>query len=175
MKESHGITIGFGQWMLVGMPVAIVFTVIAWLVLITVFKPEMDHIPGGKELINDEVEKLGKWTGPQIQVGIIFLLAAFTWVAVPLLMDGLGWDFPYDDAIVGMTAGLLMFILPADRKTGVRLLRSEEHTSELQSRGHLVCRLLLIKKKHLTTCDQMIKLHCIIIMQKYKLSLNLQH
>src|SRR5690625_5723443 len=26
-------------------------------------------------------------------------------------------------------------------------LRSEEHTSELQSRGHLVCRLLLDKKK----------------------------
>src|SRR5207253_5309659 len=32
-----------------------------------------------------------------------------------------------------------------------RLLeRSEEHTSELQSRGHLVCRLLLEKKKHKT-------------------------
>src|SRR5215510_10310267 len=28
-----------------------------------------------------------------------------------------------------------------------RCLRSEEHTSELQSRGHLVCRLLLEKKK----------------------------
>ena len=27
------------------------------------------------------------------------------------------------------------------------LNRSEEHTSELQSRGHLVCRLLLEKKK----------------------------
>src|SRR5690625_5855018 len=27
-----------------------------------------------------------------------------------------------------------------------RALRSEEHTSELQSRGHLVCRLLLEKK-----------------------------
>src|SRR5690625_6378070 len=26
--------------------------------------------------------------------------------------------------------------------------RSEEHTSELQSRGHLVCRLLLETKKH---------------------------
>src|SRR3712207_8052518 len=29
----------------------------------------------------------------------------------------------------------------------VRLLRSEEHTSELQSRQYLVCRLLLEKKK----------------------------
>src|SRR5437870_9829731 len=30
--------------------------------------------------------------------------------------------------------------------TVTQLLRSEEHTSELQSRGHLVCRLLLEKK-----------------------------
>src|SRR5207253_9254421 len=29
--------------------------------------------------------------------------------------------------------------------------RSEEHTSELQSRGHLVCRLLLEKKKNKTS------------------------
>src|SRR5690625_6692032 len=31
--------------------------------------------------------------------------------------------------------------------------RSEEHTSELQSRGHLVCRLLLEKKK-IKKCDR---------------------
>src|SRR5690625_5842760 len=33
--------------------------------------------------------------------------------------------------------------------------RSEEHTSELQSRGHLVCRLLLEKKKTKTTRSTM--------------------
>src|SRR5439155_13244841 len=32
-------------------------------------------------------------------------------------------------------------------RDGVHEVRSEEHTSELQSRGHLVCRLLLEKKK----------------------------
>src|SRR5205823_8330383 len=31
--------------------------------------------------------------------------------------------------------------------------RSEEHTSELQSLAYLVCRLLLEKKKHKSTCD----------------------
>src|SRR5690625_6516454 len=31
-------------------------------------------------------------------------------------------------------------------------MRSEEHTSELQSRGHLVCRLLLEKKKQYINC-----------------------
>src|SRR3712207_7922693 len=35
----------------------------------------------------------------------------------------------------------------ADEPGGVRDLRSEEHTSELQSRQYLVCRLLLEKKK----------------------------
>src|SRR3712207_7477427 len=32
-------------------------------------------------------------------------------------------------------------------KTGYAVMRSEEHTSELQSRQYLVCRLLLEKKK----------------------------
>src|SRR2546423_11898918 len=36
-----------------------------------------------------------------------------------------------------------------------RAIRSEEHTSELQSLAYLVCRLLLEKKKHVThlSCD----------------------
>src|SRR5689334_24554125 len=33
------------------------------------------------------------------------------------------------------------------RSAGATVLRSEEHTSELQSQFHLVCRLLLEKKK----------------------------
>src|SRR2546422_2134720 len=40
---------------------------------------------------------------------------------------------------------------PANPKESQR--RSEEHTSELQSRLHLVCRLLLEKKKHKTKKD----------------------
>src|SRR5690625_840744 len=42
--------------------------------------------------------------------------------------------------VVGTVAIIFLFI-------GNRNSRSEEHTSELQSRGHLVCRLLLEKKK----------------------------
>src|SRR2546422_4601998 len=37
-----------------------------------------------------------------------------------------------------------------DRQEGLVIVRSEEHTSELQSRLHLVCRLLLEKKKKKT-------------------------
>src|SRR5437870_7612254 len=37
--------------------------------------------------------------------------------------------------------------VPVGSTRGISAYRSEEHTSELQSRGHLVCRLLLEKKK----------------------------
>src|SRR5207253_3810150 len=37
-------------------------------------------------------------------------------------------------------------------------IRSEEHTSELQSRGHLVCRLLLEKKKKKQTAASNLEL-----------------
>src|SRR5690625_7065704 len=37
------------------------------------------------------------------------------------------------------------------KKERILFLRSEEHTSELQSRGHLVCRLLPEKKKETAT------------------------
>src|SRR6266498_5359025 len=52
--------------------------------------------------------------------------------------------------------GVLRLLIEADQQpwcrefdgqTRVSSLRSEEHTSELQSRPHLVCRLLLEKKK----------------------------
>src|SRR5215510_15435431 len=36
---------------------------------------------------------------------------------------------------------------PPSPESSCSLARSEDHTSELQSRGHLVCRLLLEKKK----------------------------
>src|SRR3712207_8537169 len=39
--------------------------------------------------------------------------------------------------------------VPADRR--LHVVRSEEHTSELQSRQYLVCRLLLEQKKQILT------------------------
>src|SRR5690554_7538521 len=53
------------------------------------------------------------------------------------------------DQLVGRTS--YCFVADKDNKevvaSAVTVNRSEEHTSELQSRPHLVCRLLLEKKK----------------------------
>src|SRR2546430_4119273 len=43
-------------------------------------------------------------------------------------------------------------------------MRSEEHTSELQSQSNLVCRLLLEKKKNLTRRDEFVYLAAIMLL-----------
>src|SRR3712207_8132947 len=64
-------------------------------------------------------------------------------------------DLPDDTA--GPTGGDKLFCDPRQDRASDRHLRrrrtrrSEEHTSELQSRQYLVCRLLLEKKKEIKT------------------------
>src|SRR5690554_7215559 len=56
-------------------------------------------------------------------------------------------------ALVGISSGIggggiaMSHLTDIFHYLGMHVLRSEEHTSELQSRPHLVCRLLLEKKK----------------------------
>src|SRR2546422_8268452 len=54
-------------------------------------------------------------------------------------------DVPLKDGLPAFPGAQVLIIIPEQGST-----RSEEHTSELQSRLHLVCRLLLEKKKNNT-------------------------
>src|SRR5439155_24465351 len=63
-----------------------------------------------------------------------------------MLHDSSGGGFPQGaDAPVGICRRECAYT--GRPGAGRPVYRSEEHTSELQSRGHLVCRLLLEKKK----------------------------
>src|SRR6266436_7392072 len=64
--------------------------------------------------------------------------------------------FPYTTLFRSLPDPLVLtFYFSAHRDKIVQ--RSEEHTSELQSRLHLVCRLLLEKKKKQTNLNTIIK------------------
>src|SRR2546422_5449182 len=54
---------------------------------------------------------------------------------------------PVVESLLEATSGLKRIVLTTHRRESFGDVRSEEHTSELQSRLHLVCRLLLEKKK----------------------------
>src|SRR2546422_1128514 len=54
---------------------------------------------------------------------------------------------PLETGLADIQAAYATFLDQLKQADPRRLIRSEEHTSELQSRLHLVCRLLLEKKK----------------------------
>ena len=119
LQDEQGIEISFGRWMLLGLPLAAVLLVITWVLLAKlVFKPEIDELPGGKELFNSELAKLGKPSAGELRVAVIFALAAISWISFPLIWE----EPPISDAGIAIAAGVLLFILPAAAKLGVRLL-----------------------------------------------------
>ncbi|WEV76906.1 DASS family sodium-coupled anion symporter [Janibacter cremeus] len=120
LSKNHDIDIGFGQWMLVGVPLSVVFMVICWFLLTKViFKPEIDQIPGGRELMSRELNKLGPTSTGEKGVLTVFVLAAASWVGVPLIWPE---DTPISDAGIAMVVAVVLFLLPAGAARGVRLL-----------------------------------------------------
>ena len=127
MAAEHGVEIGFGQWMLVGVPIAVVLLFACWFLLTRVlFRPEIDEVPGGRDLIATELARLGRMSAPEAKVLAVFVLAALAWITVPLISEYvLDLESPLlSDAAIAIVVGLILFLLPAGGGAGrgVRLL-----------------------------------------------------
>src|SRR5699024_9635953 len=112
---AHDMELGFGRWMLVGVPLSIVLMVGAWFILTKVmFKPETKNIPGGAELIRKEWNKLGPMSVGELSVLIVFIVAAISWVAVPLISEYVfGLEEPVISASgIAMIVGVALFVIP---------------------------------------------------------------
>ena len=119
---EQGVHIGFGQWMLVGVPVAVILMAAAWFLLTNVlFKPEIDHIPGGRDLMRQELRKLGPMSAGEIRVLAVFVIAALSWVFVPVFWP----ETMIADAVIAMAVGIAMFLIPGG-PDGVKLMRWED-------------------------------------------------
>lgn len=112
MRQSYGVEIGFAQWMVIGLPVAVIMLGLTWLVLTRVaFALPKDEIPGSAELIRSEAAALGPVTTPEWRVGLVFVAAAMLWVARPLLSGVLPAGL--NDTTIAVAAGVLLFVVPA--------------------------------------------------------------
>src|SRR5687768_18297724 len=78
-------------------------------------------------------------------IGVVGVLtrrnAIIIFMCVELMLNAVNLTFVAFSTAYGMTGQVFVFMVMTVAA------RSEEHTSELQSRLHLVCRLLLEKKK----------------------------
>lgn len=117
VSELYGVQISFGGWMLFAVPVVIVLLISTWLYLIKVAHPvKIKSIPGGKELIQNEKAALGRMSFEEKAVSAVFIFAAFMWVSQSFLWKGIIPNI--DDTMVAITAGVLLFLIPAKRKGG---------------------------------------------------------
>ncbi len=116
MSESLGVQIGFGQWMLVGVPLVAVSLPLCWLLLVRVLYPlRIDTLVGGAEVIQREAAGLGPVGRAEWTVGIVTAATATAWVTRPLLepfVPGL------NDTSIAVAGALLLFLVPVDWRKG---------------------------------------------------------
>jgi len=129
MEQSYGVEVSFAGWMSVGVPLATVFVVIAWLVLTKVmFRTGMTEIAGGRSVIRDELSTLGRMSRGEITVAVIFVVTALLWVFRQTMADTewLVTAVPFvallSDAGIAMAAVVALFLVPVSRRRGVAAL-----------------------------------------------------
>jgi di/tricarboxylate transporter len=86
LLETYGIRVGFARWMAIGLPLALVALPFTYAILVRVaFRVGGVEIPGGRALIEREIESLGRVSRGERIVAAVFLLAALGWTLRPLL------------------------------------------------------------------------------------------
>lgn len=121
MEKMYGIEISFGQWMLFGTPFAWLFILIIWLYLVKIAYPQkIKELPGGREMIHAEKEKLGSASTEEKLVFTIFVLAAFSWITRSFFLQNF---LPgISDGVIAMLFAIVLFVIPAVNVKGDRLL-----------------------------------------------------
>ncbi|MCP3425767.1 DASS family sodium-coupled anion symporter [Rothia sp. AR01] len=119
IRENLGHTVTFLQWMVFGIPLVVVFLAAGWLVIAQVlWRPEIDELPGGRQLFLHELSKLGRMSAGEKLIALICCGAALSWILVPLVFE----DPWATDAVIAMIAGLTTFLVPARPAAGVMVM-----------------------------------------------------
>ncbi|GAA7865982.1 SLC13 family permease [Helicobacter pylori] len=122
MKTAFNIEIDFAQWMVFGTPLAFIMLILSWLLLTYVIFPlKIKEIPGGKEVVRSELNKLGRLSQAEISVGVIFILVSLGWIFLDTILKSWGIKIDKIDSVIAMGVSALLFILPANHQ-GDRLI-----------------------------------------------------
>ena len=140
--------ITFATWMMFALPMSATYMLIAWFVLTRFVFPLPASTPfSGKAFIRDEISKLGVMSPEEKRVTFVFVSAAVLWMTRKERLFGedvdiFGWShyldsfltsfgadpvgFMIDDGTVSIAMALLLFILPASKEVGGRLMDWED-------------------------------------------------
>ena len=114
IKETYGETISFARWLVIGVPLAVVFLPITWFLLTRVLYPiRIERIEGGRELIAREHAQLGPMKPGEWVTLIVFLLAAVAWIFRTIIERHIPG---VSDPGIAIIAAMLLFVIPVDLK-----------------------------------------------------------
>ena len=111
LSETYGVEVGFGQWMLLGVPVVLIGLPVVFGVLMRLYPVGREPLEGGAEAIRRELAAMGRMSGPEWAVAVVFGLVAALWIAGPLVREALPG---LSDTAIAMGGALLLFLLPVD-------------------------------------------------------------
>lgn len=115
MSESlAGIEVSFAQWMIIGVPVSAVSLLVLWLYMVNFAKLGNSPIAGTREVILQELSKLGRMVRDEKIITVIFAATAIAWIS-----RGLLWKeyFPFiEDYTIVLVAVIVLLVLPSAKK-----------------------------------------------------------
>ncbi len=80
MEDMFGITMGYGQWIVYGLPFVLIMIPILWLVINWRFKPKIRDLRPALVTLKEDIGRMGGWNRKQIIAVIIFLVMLFGWI-----------------------------------------------------------------------------------------------
>ncbi len=121
MRENYDVQIGFGQWMLLGLPLSVGMLIFIWWSLTR----GGFRLAGGdsRGLLEKEMAALGPMSRAEKMVAVVFVLAAAAWIFQPLLAD---YVDGVNDTSIAMAAAIALFLIPFDLHKRVFLMDWEQ-------------------------------------------------
>ncbi len=118
LENEYHIEISFLKWMIIGVPFSAVMLAISYFVLVKWMFPNKElKFTASKEVIQNELAKLGPMGGKEKMVLVIFGITVSLWIFRTLInsiVPGLGLS----DTTISMVAAVLLFTVPYNIKKG---------------------------------------------------------
>ena len=121
VEESYGIKLNMFDWMKFGVPLSSFLLFVCWLYLTKIaFKFKNEEFSAGKDEIQRQIKKLGRFSNEEIKVLVVFTLTALGWI----FRGSIETIFPMiDDTIIAIFFAVSLFIIPTkNQKTNTTLL-----------------------------------------------------
>ncbi len=109
IRDMCGIEITFLDWMVYGVPCALLLIVPSWAVLMLFFKPEIKYLSKTKETLRAEFKAMPSMGRTEKATLVIFVITVILWVSSSWLGDAIGVKIPTSLPAI---LGACLFFLP---------------------------------------------------------------